>query len=296
MKINKTLSNWLTTKYLFVIRNEENFEESGHFSYTPSKILFFSFLAFVLIFVLGFLIASSIFNRPVFNSAREAEMYNKMVKLSLSLDSLTEELSKREIFVNDLRKVIGGDIENLKEQTEANDSTSNGKNKEVKNISKSIDIDKLDSIDVTLRQEFEGKTSGSSTLNASTGNEEFRNYYFFSPLKGIVSEKFDFKEGHYGIDVVSKKDEPIKSLADGTVIMASWTDDTGYVIAIQHRSDLISVYKHCSVLMKKIGNFVQAGEIIAIIGNTGKYTSGPHLHFELWYKGNPVDPEKFISF
>ncbi|MEM9983347.1 MAG: M23 family metallopeptidase, partial [Bacteroidota bacterium] len=113
---------------------------------------------------------------------------------------------------------------------------------------------------------------------------------------GIVSEKYSSKAKHYGTDIVSKKNEPIKSVTDGTVILSSWTEDTGNVIAIQHKSNIISIYKHNSVLLKKVGDVVKAGEVVAIVGNTGKFTTGPHLHFELWYNGNPVNPERFISF
>lgn len=96
--------------------------------------------------------------------------------------------------------------------------------------------------------------------------------------------------------MVAKANEPIKAAADGTVILASWTEDTGNVIIIQHQADIVTVYKHNSVLLKKQGDFVKAGDVIAIIGNTGRLSTGPHLHFELWYKGNAINPEKFISF
>lgn len=121
-------------------------------------------------------------------------------------------------------------------------------------------------------------------------------YSFFSPIKGIVTEKFQPLSSHYGVDIASKKDEAIKSCLDGTVIMSSWTSETGYVIAIQHNNNLISLYKHNSILLKKIGGFVRAGEAIAIVGNTGEISSGPHLHFELWYNGSAVNPEEYINF
>ena len=111
-----------------------------------------------------------------------------------------------------------------------------------------------------------------------------------------MSDSYNAKSDHLGVDIVAKQDEPVKVVAEGTVVFASWTQDSGYVIAVQHRGNLLSLYKHNSDLLKNVGNFVTAGEVISIIGNTGELTSGPHLHFELWYNGNPVDPEEFIRF
>jgi murein DD-endopeptidase MepM/ murein hydrolase activator NlpD len=101
---------------------------------------------------------------------------------------------------------------------------------------------------------------------------------------------------HYGLDIAGKANEPIKATLDGTVIISGFTGETGHVIGIQHGNNMLSLYKHNSALLKKIGDFVKAGEVIAIIGNSGEHTSGPHLHFELWYNGNALDPGKYISF
>ena len=154
--------------------------------------------------------------------------------------------------------------------------------------------EELAPVDSLFRREFE--TAGVELITISTSESDLRELFLFSPVEGIVSDRFNPRIQHYGIDVVAKRNEPVKSVADGTVLMASWTQDAGYVIAIQHRRNLISVYKHNSDLLKQVGNFVSAGEIISIIGNTGELTSGPHLHFELWYDGNPVDPEEFVTF
>ena len=119
---------------------------------------------------------------------------------------------------------------------------------------------------------------------------------FFPPLRGVVTNTFNASDGHYGIDIVTKADEAVKACLDGTVILASWTSDAGYVIQIQHTLDLVSVYKHNAVLLKKVGDHVKAGEAIAIVGNSGEYTTGPHLHFELWSGGRAVDPQTYIGF
>jgi murein DD-endopeptidase MepM/ murein hydrolase activator NlpD len=150
-------------------------------------------------------------------------------------------------------------------------------------------------IDSQFRKQFE--TNEVSLLTYNSGERaELQELFLFSPIDGIISQKYNVRNEHYGVDVVAKKNEPVKCVADGTVILASWTQDSGYIIAVQHRGNLISVYKHNDVLLEKVGNFVSAGEIISISGNTGELTDGTHLHFELWYNGNPVNPEEFVTF
>ncbi len=133
--------------------------------------------------------------------------------------------------------------------------------------------------------------------NGGMGNDNgMGNVFFFTPITGTVSQSFAAEKGHMGVDVVAAENEGIKATLDGTVIFASWTSDAGHVIQIQHSNNLISVYKHNSVLLKEVGEKVEAGEPIAIIGNSGEYTSGPHLHFELWQNGSPVNPQMYINF
>lgn len=120
--------------------------------------------------------------------------------------------------------------------------------------------------------------------------------FFFPPLRGVVLSTYDRREGHFGVDIVTKADEAVKACLDGTVIFASWTSDDGYVLQVQHGNDLVSVYKHNAVLLKHAGDKVKAGEAIAIVGNSGEVTTGPHLHFELWSHGEPLDPQAYIVF
>jgi murein DD-endopeptidase MepM/ murein hydrolase activator NlpD len=123
-----------------------------------------------------------------------------------------------------------------------------------------------------------------------------QNIAFYAPIKGMISDKFDIQKEHYGIDVVAPENEAIKASLPGTVILSSWTTETGYTIGIQHENNLISFYKHNSVLLKRIGETVLAGDVIAIIGNSGELSTGPHLHFELWHKGKAINPEHHILF
>jgi murein DD-endopeptidase MepM/ murein hydrolase activator NlpD len=120
--------------------------------------------------------------------------------------------------------------------------------------------------------------------------------FFFPPLRGIVTSTFDMKLDHFGVDVVAQANAAVKACLAGTVTLSSWTTDAGHVLQVQHPNDLISIYKHNSVLLKKVGDKVKAGEAIAIVGDSGELTSGPHLHFELWLDGTPVDPQAFMVF
>jgi murein DD-endopeptidase MepM/ murein hydrolase activator NlpD len=121
-------------------------------------------------------------------------------------------------------------------------------------------------------------------------------FYFFSPVKGTISSLFNPIANHFGVDISTPKNEPVKATLDGKVIFSDWTLETGNTITVQHSNNIISTYKHNSVLFKKVGNFVAAGEVIAIVGNTGELSNGPHLHFELWYNGIAVNPKDFINF
>ena len=144
-----------------------------------------------------------------------------------------------------------------------------------------------------IRQEEAYTVSGEAKPGAG---RDLAGIIFFPPIRGLVTSNFERKDGHFGIDIVTKKDEAVKATLDGTVVLASWTSDGGHVLQVQHRNDLVSVYKHNSVLLKKVGDKVKAGEAIAIVGDSGELTTGPHLHFELWLNGEPIDPQAYMVF
>ena len=149
--------------------------------------------------------------------------------------------------------------------------------------------------DSLLREYVQREDSYSLNISEESPNDK-SNLLFFTPLTGSISNLFNAKEKHYGIDIVAKKNEAVKAILNGTVIFAEWTVETGYVIQIQHDYNLTSIYKHNSVLLKKVGDIVKAGEAIAIVGNSGELTTGPHLHFELWKNGVAQDPSQYINF
>lgn len=282
-RFKKTLSNWLNARHIFIIQNEEDFSEKATYKFTYAKIAFFSFLILLVVFVISFYLVNTVLAQWFDPRYAEQETRKDLVRMSISLDSLEQELESRDRFIMSIKKVLEGDV------------TSN----EIPETSvpqplNPNDSEQLSKTDSAFKAEFE--RGGDFLLTGNIDSDELRQIYLFSPITGYISEPFNAQTEHYGIDIVSKKDEPVKSIADGTVIFASWTQSEGNVIAVQHRDNLISIYKHNSTLTKEVGDFITAGEIIAIIGNTGELTSGPHLHFELWFNGSAVNPEEFISF
>jgi len=162
----------------------------------------------------------------------------------------------------------------------------------------SITLDKIPPEDTKLREQIESESHYSLIFSDDNenGSSGLSRVHFFRPVDGVVTSEFNQELGHYGIDIAAAENTPVKTSLDGTVIMSSWTLQTGYVLAIQHTNSLISFYKHNSVLFKKVGNFVSSGEVVAAVGSSGEQTTGPHLHFELWHNGIPINPRDHIVF
>ena len=289
MGTKRTLSGWLTNRYLLIIRNEENFAEKRTISFNYARVLLLFMVLFTITFLLSLYLVTTIL-RQWFDPRYQQSLSNRrLIELSVSVDSLQDELIAQQEYVRNIRLILEG-----------NDSIYAA----LSDPSIQIQLDQedimlseqLQEVDSQFRVEYEQSDLGLVRF-ASAESNELREMYLFRPIDGIITNGFDRKRAHFGIDVVAKENEPVKSVAEGIVIFASWTLDNGYVIGIQHtRGNLISVYKHNSELLKNVGNFVASGEIIAIIGNTGELTSGPHLHFELWHKGNAINPENYIAF
>jgi murein DD-endopeptidase MepM/ murein hydrolase activator NlpD len=289
LRARKTLSSWLVNRYLLIIRNEENFAEKTTFSFTYAKVILLAVTTFILLMALSLFLVKTLLAQWFDPRHAQIEANKRLYELAVKVDSLAQEVDEKDKFIMNFQRVLRGDT------TEAYQSYNDVVNDNTEAISANIDVNTLSPVDSQFRQEFE-QTDLSLLKFASTSYNDLQEIYFFSPITGFVSAAYNVKEGHYGVDIVAKKNEPVKCVADGTVILASWTQDSGYVITVQHRGNLLSVYKHNAELLKKVGNFVNAGEIISIIGNTGELTDGPHLHFELWYNGNSVNPEEFVTF
>jgi len=287
LKPKKTLSNWLTTRYQLIIRNEENFAEKTSMGFTYSKVILFSVILFTGLFVLSLFMSKTILAKWFDPKHEQMVLTQQLFELAQKIDSLGLEVESKDKFIANFQRVLSGDTANFNDPAK----TLQGEDQP---LTKPVTL-KATSTDSAFRKDFE-KSDLSLISLTTTKYSELQETFFYSPITGFVSDQYDVRKGHMGVDVVAKANEPIKCIADGTVVFSAWTQDAGYVIVVQHRGNLISTYKHNAQLLKKVGTFVNGGEIVAIVGNSGELTNGPHLHFELWYNGNSVNPEEFVTF
>lgn len=287
MKAKKTLSSALTTRYQLIIRNEENFAEKTSLGFTYSKLILFSFLLFVTVFAMCLFLVETVLEKWFDPKYEQMVLNQQLYGLALKVDSLALEVNRKDRFIANFQRVLSGDTTEYQDPAEILQGGAS-------QVTRRSDL-KLESADSAFRKEFERSDLSLISL-ANVKRQELHEAFFFSPITGFISDRYNVKKGHYGVDIVTKTNEPVKCIADGTVLFSSWTQDAGYVMMIQHSANLISVYKHNAELYKKVGTFVNAGEIIALVGNSGELTNGPHLHFELWYNGNSLNPEEFVTF
>ena len=212
------------------------------------------------------------------------KMRKMLIGNVLVVDSLELEIQRRDKYFNDFRAMLAG-------ETSSDTVLKRGSVPRPDQVQfKKYDHDSLFKDEIAQEQTNLGLNPGSSTRGGVAG------LLFFPPLNGMITGKHDVSNRHFGVDVVGKLNSRISAALDGTVIFAGWTIDTGYVIYIQHEQNLVTVYRHNAELLKIQGDKVRAGEAIAIMGNSGKETTGPHLHFEMWLNGESINPEDYIKF
>ncbi|OIP00805.1 MAG: hypothetical protein AUJ98_06700 [Bacteroidetes bacterium CG2_30_33_31] len=279
----------LKYKYKLVIMNESTLKEEVNFRLSRlNVIILLGFITFITIVFTIFIISVTSLKEYIPGFA-SVEQIKQVYLNNARIDSLEIAINDRDLYLQNLKETIL-----MGKPMKGNDTLMLKKNKNVDYKGITIKHSKEDSL---LRDEWDNKEQYDLIYYPDKQNQKgLESFIFFTPLRGIVTNGFNIYNKHYGIDVAGEKDKAIKATLDGMVIFSLWTFETGYVIAIQHQSNLISVYKHCSALLKKEGDYVKAGSPIAIIGNTGEMTSGPHLHFELWYNANTVNPADFITF
>jgi len=271
----------LTYQYRILIINDDTYEEKLSFKLNRLNVFVFTGLfAFFLIVLTTVLIAFTPIKTYIPGYTAPG-LRKEAVRLHLKTDSLEKALVMNTFFLNQLKKVLNNEI------------TMDEFNKTYKVKKFNPDTLKLtpNKVDSMLRKEVAEREHFKIIHQKNT-----LSYNFISPVKGIIVNGFDTDKHHYAVDIALKKGMPIKSIAKGRIIFADWSPDTGNTIIVKHPNDVISIYKHNQKLLRRTGDIVQQGEVIALSGNTGEKTTGPHLHFELWIKDTPVDPVDFINF
>lgn len=283
----------LNRKYTFLMSQEDTLEPIMDFKANLLKLVFlFLGVVFIIMVVTTLLIAFTPLREYIPGYTEKSSLERKVYELYRRTDSIEHELQRKDAYFTNLKLVIEGYDFN-------NDSVED---KDIYAPFLSINTDTIElkhSVqDSALRAEFE--EANLFALNAQSNLVKKQHYSgaanFFTPVTGEVIKEYNPEEGHYGIDIATTDNQLIKATLDGTVVYASWTLENGYSIGIQHENNYFSTYKHDATLLKKEGDFVKAGEAIAILGESGEQPSGPHLHFELWHNGIPLNPADYINF
>ncbi len=283
LKRSKKIKKKLLHKYRLVVLNEDTFEERFTFKLNRLNVFIFSIIFALLLITTTTIIIAFTPLREYIPGYSSVALKKKATMLTYKTDSLQRAIAVNEQYFSSIKKVLTGDVKTVDFNKDS--------------IIKAAEID-LSELNLTPSKEdslLREKVSLEDKYNPLINNYEV-SFVLFPPVKGTISDEFNTKIKHYGVDVVTAKDAPVKATADGTVIFSEWTAETGFVIIIDHSNNFLSVYKHNALLSKDQGELVKAGEVIATVGNTGEFSSGPHLHFELWSDGYPINPTNLVDF
>lgn len=280
----KKFTKKLLHKYRMIILNEDTFEEKMSFKLTRLNVFVVVTLAAILLIAGTTVLIAFTGLREYIPGYSSTELKQRAALLAYKTDSLQNVVELNNQYYGSIKKVLAGDVKSVNFNRDSLIEAQRIKPEEV---------DLTPSREDSLLRQIVAHEDKYNLLESATSRA---NYALFAPVKGPITEGYNIKENHYGVDIVVAMNAPVKTVADGTVIFAEWTAETGNVIIIEHSYGLISVYKHNSSLAKEQGERVRKGEVIAAAGSTGEYSTGPHLHFELWSEGQPVNPEDFIDF
>jgi murein DD-endopeptidase MepM/ murein hydrolase activator NlpD len=275
--------NKLKDQYRLTIFNDSTFQSVWSIKLSRLKVFTLVSVASLIIVILVTFLISATGLREYIPGYPDAKQRQMMVDTALKVDSLEIELAKRDEFFKGIKSIISGEVP--------------GDSNVIDTSSESYDVNFTEyNHDSVFQDNLLAEQLSLSIQNNSRKKTELSQIHFYVPVKGIVTNHFNLSADHFGVDLVSDPTARICTVLEGTVIFSGWTLETGYVIYIQHDADLVSVYKHNAELLKSTGDKVKAGEAVAIIGNSGELSTGPHLHFELWHRGNAINPEQYIDF
>jgi murein DD-endopeptidase MepM/ murein hydrolase activator NlpD len=280
----KKLQKKLLHKYRLVVLNEDTFEERFAIKLTRLNVFFLSSLAAIILVILTTLLIVFTPLREYIPGYSSTALQKQALDLDSKTDSLLKSINMNDAYINSLKSVLRGEVS----------AVVINKDSIFKAAQADTDVLELNpsKADSLLRE----KVRNEDKYNLFESATSVKDFVFFPPVNGSISSGFEPNEKHFAVDIVVPTNTPVKATSDGRVLFASWTSDAGYVIIIDHGDELVSVYKHNSSLTKSQGDFVRAREVIAISGASGELSTGPHLHFELWSNGTPLNPTNFIDF
>jgi len=290
LNFKKTFSGWLTKRYQLVIRNEENLAEKSTFSFSYAKLISLGAVLLSILLLCSLALSTTILARWLNPVYMELENKKKLIQLATAVDTLEEQTTQQKKFIALLQSIIAGKEPPSNELPTANEE-------QTEEIPAPYSSEQLAAADALLQSEFEHSESSPATTCNKPMNA-LQALFFFSSVRGTVTPPSKHSRGQYDVGIVAKEHKPVTCVANGAVIFSAWTVETGWVMVIQHNKGLVSVYKHNAALLKKVGNFVEAGEAIAVMGSSssGELSTGHHLRFEIWHEGKAVNPEHFIKF
>lgn len=284
IKEKKKIFQKLQNRYRLIIYNDSTYQTVWSMKLSRLRVATVGgLLSVFLIIITTVIIAYTPLREyiPGYPSQEERKLF---IRTAILADSLEAQLELRDNYFEKIKAVITGNIpEPNRDRMDSNMVVSKVK-------FKSFNHDSI------FREKLMDEQLNLSLQPGERGGRNISQIHFFSPIRGVISEPFDAAKGHYAVDVIGEPNARVSSVLDGTVIFADYTINTGYVIYVQHEKNIVSIYKHNAELLKATGDKVKAGEAIAIMGNSGELTTGPHLHFELWYNGVAVNPQTYIDF
>lgn len=280
----KEIKKKLLHKYRLVILNETSFEEKLSFKLSRLNVFVSGTIAMIFLIGLTTLLIAFTPLREYIPGYSSTALKRKATELTYKTDSLVTVLNYTNQYLENVRKVLSGDVAN-------NEVNRDSLFEQFKLDPNTVDLTPIKE-DSILR----AQVALEDKYNLFETEVRDRSLNFFPPVNGMLSNGFNAQEKHFAVDITAAVDSPVKAVANGTVILSEWTAETGYVIILEHGDGLLSIYKHNGKLLKSQGEIVQAGEVIASVGNTGELTTGPHLHFELWSHGNPMNPSDYLDF
>ena len=280
---NETRVQRWRNKFRFVILNDDTFEELLTLKLSPLNIFVFSVVTIVSTIALTTTVIAFTPLKELIPGYASFKLRREAIELALTTDSLTAAIDRNERYIQGVQRILQGEVVDTVLQELETDTSSNNDE---------IVLSDPSAQDSAFREWVEEENA--FTLNQ--GGAELGIPQLISPIEGIITSGFDKVTNHFAVDIAAASNTPVKTCYEGTVIFADWTSETGNIIIVQHENNLLSAYKHNSALLKEVGEFVRSGEAIAIIGNSGENSTGPHLHFELWFEGAPIDPQNFIKF